>query len=275
MMRLSCYCIDIRKSKCICLMPPREVCARPMIACTHQSILMFFATFYGRINEFYRKQDTMDSREAKLELEDRVIEQKSENSSFRRDLAQTLSQLWNEHHYLHRGYPWLCITRSRLHLVLKDAFGSLPLGFVNTMLKDLYAVHFCSLPKEQPRYLRSGIAISQPSGTSISPGTRYFLLKRHEDVEVCPVGSLAFYLHAVWTVSTQMIFSARTEHVPPLLWKLTYQSVFSSFSLFRLLPRLTFGQMAGRRVSCYLPLLSTHLESSTAWKRTSVLRSLL
>ncbi|KAG0283196.1 hypothetical protein BGZ96_012427 [Linnemannia gamsii] len=126
--------------------------------------------YQEEINEFYRKQDTEDS-----------------------------GQLWNEHHYIHGGYPWVCITRSRLHLTLNDAFGGLTLSFNKIMLKDLYSVHFCGSPKERPRHLRSGIAISHPPGNSIRPGACYLLLKRHEDVEVCSVGSLAFYLHAVWT----------------------------------------------------------------------------
>lgn len=176
----------------------------------------------------------MDSEETKLEQENRDVEQESKNSSSRGDLAQTLSQLWNEHHYSHGGYSWLCITRSRLHLILDDAFGGLPLSFIEIMLKDLYYVHVCRSPKERLPHLRSGIAISQPPGKSIRPGARYLLLKRHEDVEVCPVGSLAFYLHAVWTVSKHIDSSALAVHVSTLedkLWKLIYWSVFVDFTL--------------------------------------------
>ncbi|KAF8944628.1 hypothetical protein BGZ47_003998 [Haplosporangium gracile] len=156
--------------------------------------------FQTEIDELYWKQDGAGTDATKeLEQENRAVEWNGEKSLFRHYLAQILRLLWNEHRYLHRGLSWLDITQSRLYLVLDNAFGGLSLNFGEIMLKDLYAVHYCKLQKEQQSHLSSGIAISQQPGQSIEPRARHLLLQRHEDVDICPVGSLAFYLHAVWT----------------------------------------------------------------------------
>jgi hypothetical protein len=113
-------------------------------------------------------------------------------------LKKIMKSLWNPRHSS-RSQSWVIAHRDRLRL----AFGFFETDSRNVLsaLLPSQIYHVQMWPEDETQTPAQGIAVVVDSRKPYGDPLRYSLFLREEDVQVCPVGALAFFLLAKWTVS--------------------------------------------------------------------------
>lgn len=141
------------------------------------------------------RQEDVD--QVSLRHEDDQGSDKSKDPSMIR-LKKIMKLLWNPRHSS-RAQSWVVAHRDRLRLAF--SFFETDSRNVLSALLPSQIYHMQIWPENETQTPTQGIAVvvdfRKPYGDSL----RYSLLLREEDVQVCPIGALAFFLLAKWTVS--------------------------------------------------------------------------
>lgn len=113
-------------------------------------------------------------------------------------LKKIMKLLWNPKHSS-RAQSWVIAHRDRLRL----SFGFFETDSRNVLsaLLPSQIYHMQIWPEDETQTPTQGIAVVVDFRKAYGDSLRYSLLLREEDVQVCPVGALAFFLLAKWTVS--------------------------------------------------------------------------
>jgi hypothetical protein len=107
-------------------------------------------------------------------------------------------------------------TASHRQLTLQDRFRT---GFefftydsghnpTTVLISHLHLIHVESL--ESPGQFTTGVAVDKGMRKSHANHEQYSILLREKNVEICPVGALAFYLLAIWTVRLSLLQRPRS-----------------------------------------------------------------
>jgi hypothetical protein len=125
-----------------------------------------------------------------------------------RALRNNLKYLWPKdfkHQANDSEKKWFSIARARLQLAFDYYRSDEKYEISNIQLGDLYPILF-TLRGDETLQFSFGIGIKQRQSISTVAPT-FTKLVRQEDVEICPVGCLAFYLLSLWTVSICAFFA--------------------------------------------------------------------
>ncbi|KAG9066613.1 hypothetical protein KI688_012521 [Linnemannia hyalina] len=113
-------------------------------------------------------------------------------------LKMVMKSLWNPQTKLSsRGHSWMIAHRERLRLAF---------GYFETDSRNDFATlsppqlhHLQIRPEDKDQIPTQGVAVTLHSRKRYGDPSRYSIFLREEDVQVCPIGALAFFLLGKWT----------------------------------------------------------------------------
>lgn len=73
----------------------------------------------------------------------------------------------------------------------------------DTLLSNLFPHHYAT--SEGGRQFAFGVVVAIPHGKMNQDHTLHSSYVRNKDVEICPVGALAFYLFELWMVCFELL----------------------------------------------------------------------
>lgn len=114
-------------------------------------------------------------------------------------LKKVMKSLWNpQTKHSSRGHSWMIAHRERLRL----AFGYFETDSRNdlTTLVPPQLYHLQIRPEDEEQIPTQGVAVVTDFRKQYADRLRYSIFLREEDVQVCPIGALAFFLLGKWTV---------------------------------------------------------------------------
>lgn len=114
-------------------------------------------------------------------------------------LKKIMKSLWNpQTKHSSRGHSWMIAHRERLRL----AFGYFETDSRNNLatLVPPQLYHLQIRPEDEDQIPTQGVAVMVDFRKQYTDSLRYSIFLREEDVQVCPIGALAFFLLGKWTV---------------------------------------------------------------------------
>lgn len=113
-------------------------------------------------------------------------------------LKKIMKSLWNpQTKHSSRGHSWMIAHRERLRL----AFGYFETDSRNNLatLVPPQLYHLQIRPEDEDQIPTQGVAVMVDFRKQYTDSLRYSIFLREEDVQVCPIGALAFFLLGKWT----------------------------------------------------------------------------
>lgn len=111
---------------------------------------------------------------------------------------KTMQELWTSNP-AHSSQDWWKVAAQNRHRLAFDRLNSNNQHNVSTFkLSQLHLLHIAS--PDSKDVFKTGIAVATNYPKRIVEQERYSILLRENDVHECPIGALAFYLLAQWSV---------------------------------------------------------------------------
>ncbi|KAG0284352.1 hypothetical protein BGZ96_011274 [Linnemannia gamsii] len=111
-------------------------------------------------------------------------------------LKKSMQALWTTAWSSPSTHMWMNIHQHRLRSAL-DYFTDVEHNLSEVLPTHLHLVHVWS--EDNQSLFTTGIAITKPFWKEHADQERYSIFLREREVEMCPVGALAFFLLAIWT----------------------------------------------------------------------------